>query len=621
MIALALPLLAATLAAAPAAAADGAPAVQEIVRDNVRLRLELRHEAAADGDALRAGDTVQLALSIADARSGEPLSGLRPSLWLDTRKPGVPTECGARVGSFLNGMLAYRPDIDLNGWTLAVLNDKPSITVIDPLQGFGGQRTLALVLLPAAGSDWVADDEQKRLVVAMPGADALGAVDTGRWRLVQTASTGRSPERLMLQPDGRLLWVSHGGADTDLLAAVIPATLAVAGQVRVGAGPHALAFGDGMVVAASSDGTASFVDARDFAVRKRLDLPGRPIGAAFSALSRSFWLATAEGAVIEVDSASLEVRRRIDLAPGLRAVATAPDGRWLLVANHRAGRLTVIDTATGGVAQEGSVERRPYQIAFSNGFAYIRAEGSEKLSAIPLARLGQGEGLAVSSVIAGRAAPELAGAAGDAAAMAAVPGGGGIIVASPVDRALYLHMDGMNAPMGSFRNGPVVPRGVLVVDRALKERQPGRYQARAQLVRDGVYDIALLLANPQLTACFAAEVAADPDAPPPPLPPLPRLACSGCGDGGDIVLDLEMIDQRTLQPFRSRSPIEVILFAKGGNWQRRLVPEVTAEGGAYVVPIGTLAPGSYGVAVRMAEFGHRAADVPDASFEVAPRRR
>lgn len=61
---------------------------------------------------------------------------------------------------------------------------------------------------------------------------------------------------------------------------------------------------------------------------------------------------------------------------------------------------------------------------------------------------------------------------------------------------IYYYMEGMTAPMGSFKNYGRVPRAVRVVDRSLRETAEGVYSARARIPKRGKYDVAFLLDSP-----------------------------------------------------------------------------------------------------------------------------
>jgi hypothetical protein len=71
-------------------------------------------------------------------------------------------------------------------------------------------------------------------------------------------------------------------------------------------------------------------------------------------------------------------------------------------------------------------------------------------------------------------------------------------------------MEGMNAPMGSFGNYGHNARAVEVVDRSLKELEPGVYSARVQLPAAARYDVAFLLESPRVVHCFSLEAKENP---------------------------------------------------------------------------------------------------------------
>jgi len=71
-------------------------------------------------------------------------------------------------------------------------------------------------------------------------------------------------------------------------------------------------------------------------------------------------------------------------------------------------------------------------------------------------------------------------------------------------------MEGMNAPMGSFRNYGHETRAIEIVDRSLVEREPGVYAGRVRIPVEGTYDVAFLMDAPRLVHCFSATVAPNP---------------------------------------------------------------------------------------------------------------
>ena len=85
-----------------------------------------------------------------------------------------------------------------------------------------------------------------------------------------------------------------------------------------------------------------------------------------------------------------------------------------------------------------------------------------------------------------------------------------MLVASPGDATVYYYMEGMNAPMGAFRNYGHQPRSVQIANRALKEVEPGVYAATVKLPVAGTFELAFLNETPEFLYCFTLEAAVNP---------------------------------------------------------------------------------------------------------------
>ena len=111
---------------------------------------------------------------------------------------------------------------------------------------------------------------------------------------------------------------------------------------------------------------------------------------------------------------------------------------------------------------------------------------------------------------AGTGAPRLAGdlSAADSIAQAATEAA--VFVVNPADSNTYFYMEGMNAPMGSFGGYGHAARAVAVVDRSLKEVEPGVYSGKVRVPAAGQYDVAFLLDNPRMLHCFSTEAKENP---------------------------------------------------------------------------------------------------------------
>jgi hypothetical protein len=81
---------------------------------------------------------------------------------------------------------------------------------------------------------------------------------------------------------------------------------------------------------------------------------------------------------------------------------------------------------------------------------------------------------------------------------------------NPADNTTYFYMEGMNATSSNYRVYGASARAVTVVDRSLKEVEPGVYSAKVKVPAAGKYDVAFLLETPRLLHCFSAQAQANP---------------------------------------------------------------------------------------------------------------
>jgi DNA-binding beta-propeller fold protein YncE len=455
--------------------------------------------------------------AISDSASGIPLRGLYPLAWMDNQRPGQSAlSCAEKVRSYLSGRLAFRPQLDLSTWHLLTLNDKASITVIDPLIDLSGTQMLALVLLDSPGEDWALSDDALRLFVTLPDSDQVAVIDTRRWAVEAKPDAGPQPRRALLQPDGQYLWVGNDAAAPDGGVTVIDArTLEVAARLTLGGGRHDLAVSDDDRIAAvtsSEDKSVALIDVRELALTRRVELGGRPVAVDYSSRAKAFVVADEEwGVITVVDAEALEVRARVGTAPGLATVRVSPDGRWAFALNRVESRAYVIDLATAELRHEVTVGPAPDHVAFSTAYAYVRALGSERVSLIGFTELERDEAPPVIEIPAGQRAPgDDPGSLATASPIIATPEPGTVLIANPQDEMVYYYGEGMAAPMGGLRNFRRQARAALVVDRSLREVAPGRYATTVRLPSYGVYDVALLIDNPRLYHCFTATVQPDP---------------------------------------------------------------------------------------------------------------
>jgi hypothetical protein len=471
---------------------------------------------------LMEGDHAEVRFRMTDATSGLPLRGQSPAAWMDlgqvlSGKVEQKHECKERVALYLKGLVGIRPLIDLNSYYLLVMNQDASISVIDPLVGMTGKTSLyATVVLDRPGADWVKSRDGRKLFVSMPRAGKVAVVDTEVFRVEARVEAGEEPTRVALQPDGRYLWVGDGpGATSGSGVTVIDTeSLETVARIPTGRGYHELAFTPDdrfAFVSNREEGTVSVIDIAKLAKVKDLRTGPLPISVAFSPLSGALYVADGrEGTIVAIDGERLEERARLTAKPGLGPMRFTQDGRWGLVVNPSEHTVSVIDAASHRLEHTLSVGGQPYQVGFTRAFAYVRLLDSERVEMINLSTLGGGAKPTMQGFSAGASAPKLVGDLSLADSISQAATEAAVFVVNPAENTTYFYMEGMNAPMGSFGNYGHNARAVSVVDRSLKEVEPGVYSARVRVPVAGRYDVAFLLDSPRVLHCFTVEAKENP---------------------------------------------------------------------------------------------------------------
>ena len=85
-----------------------------------------------------------------------------------------------------------------------------------------------------------------------------------------------------------------------------------------------------------------------------------------------------------------------------------------------------------------------------------------------------------------------------------------MLVVNPADNTTYFYMEGMNAASSNYQAYGGSARAVTVVDRSLKEIEPGVYAGKVKIPAAGRYDVAFSLDSPKLLHCFSTQVAENP---------------------------------------------------------------------------------------------------------------
>ena len=603
-----LPVLAAALLLPGPALGEGAPPALQAEDRGVRLNLKVE---AVDGKGIREGQDVTVRFRISDGATGTPLSGLYPAAWMDLVGSGEisnPADCTRKVESFLGGSLFSKPAVDLNAYYVLALNADSTITVVDPLFGFGGTKLLAMVELRSPGQDWVLSQDAARLLVSLPDSGRLAVVETADWKLATELEVGPRPGRLALQPDGAYLWVAlDGPGEGSGVAAVDPRTLRVAARIPTGAGPHDLAVSDDsrfVFVTNRGAGTASVIDVARLARMNDVPAGSAPVSIVYSPLAKAAYVADeATGRITAVSPGRKEPAAVLQARPGLSQIRFAPGGRLGFAANPERDLVHIFDAASNRLVQTGEMQDGPDQITFSNDLAYVRHRGSEIVLMIPLSQVGEeGKPVPVVDFPGGQRPTGKMSRPSPADSIVRAPGATAVLVANPADKVIYYYKEGTAAPMGSFVNYSREPRAVLVVDRSLRERLPGSYETVARLGQPGRYQAAFFMDSPRTIRCFDVEVAADPEAEERrqrelPLVVEPKIERTTLKMGETLPLRFRILEPRTHQPKEGLSDVGLLIHLGSGTWHRRYGARALG-GGLYEVEFTPPAAGSYTVSVE-----------------------
>lgn len=620
------------LGAAQAAPQAGpASQLQVIEREGVRIEVSaspvMTHAPAAlPAPELREAEYAELSIRITDLQSGRPVTGLYPAAWMDlaardAKEGEGDLSCREKIGLFAKGTMAFRPLLDLNSYFILTMNRDSSISVLDPIMSLAGvTSTYGMMFLRKPAADWAYEPTSQRLFVSMPAAGQLGVFDMQTLKLVKNIEIGARPVRVALQPDGRRLWVGDdlGTPKRGGVVAVDTDTLEVVARIETGAGHHDLAIapdGGRLFVTNSADGTVSVIDTAELRVRKEFPAGAQPVSVAVAQATRTAVIASRDGTLTILDADALRVRARLQRPAGLRMVRFSPDERWVFTVNTDEHRVEIFDAATDALRHTLATERGPDQVTFTPAYAYVRALGSPYVNMIQLEGLERDEPPPVLRFAAGVAEPGKSSRVGVDGAITMTNQRHSVLVTNPTGDLIFYYMEGMNAPMGSFRNLGHYATSVAIVDRSMQERAPGHYIARVRIPTAGTYDLALLLDTPRLTHCFSFEVAENPaiardEAPRFSIVYDERPARVDAGSEVLLRFRLQQQSRRVVEPVTD-APVSLSYFLAPGHDRQRVEAQAAGDG-YYEAKLQVPRVGAYYVFVESAALGIALHDLPPA---------
>jgi YVTN family beta-propeller protein len=570
-----------------------------ITREGVIVEFSTR-PTKGESEAVMAADWADVSFRITDASTGEPIKGRYPAAWMDlaaawAARGEKPMSCREKVQLYLQGIVGIRPMIDLNSHFLLVMNRDDSISVIDPVVGITGITNLfAQINLDKPGADWVLTEDSKRLFVTMPVAGQVALVDTNSFEAMTNIEAGEQPMRVELQSDERYLWVGNNASEAEQSGVTVidTADLKRVAFIPTGAGHHEIAFTDDNRLAFVSNrdgGTVTVIDVQTLTKLADIETGEKPIALGFSPLGQAVYVTDGkDGSITVIDPKALKIRGRIQAEPGLGPLRFTEDGRWGMTVNPIVDKVFVIDASNDRLAHTIKVGKQPYQVSFTRSFGYIRSLGTQDVGLIPISELDGPETPPVTYIPAGQRPPGLARDISIADSMVPSVKQAAAYIVNQAEGTISYYMEGMAAPMGSFRNYGHEARAIEIVDRSLGEREPGVYTGRVKLPVEGVYDVAFIMDTPRFLHCFSANVEPNPDV---------------IAETAQMAVEYDFVDRRV--PVGGSTTVTFRLTETANGLPVSHVPDVTvlyygSDGrGRTVVPAKSLGDGRYEAEVKI----------------------
>jgi len=468
---------------------------------------------------LHADQLVRIRMAVTRQADGHPLNNWNVGAWLDravSAASGAMPACGQRVASYLGGDLLQRPLLDLTGYYVLTLDAEPSVSVLDPAVSFAGRTSLYSSLrLKGRGFDWAKTTDDAKLFVGLAEEPAVAIADLQSLQVTTHVPLPGLPTRLALAPDERLLWVGHvaggkgGRQDGEGVSVIDTVTNQLVKSLPLTAGHHEFAFSeDGRFVYVTSrkSGLVTVLDAATFSVIRTITVPGEPLSVVTVPSKASVWVVDGKHGRVHRFTTQGHPVDSIALDPGIGPAKLSLDNRYVLIVNPSQHRVHVLNAMTGQPVHAITVSGQPYDVMFSEQYAYVRSLASEQVALISLAALDKPhpapQYIPAGSGILSQTKEGLP----IASTMGVTLSRNGAFMASPTERTVYHYMEGMNAPDSGLRTYGHTPMAALTIQRGLRQVGPGEYVAVVKLPSAGRMVLAVASDAPKIRECIGLQV-------------------------------------------------------------------------------------------------------------------
>jgi DNA-binding beta-propeller fold protein YncE len=470
-----------------------------------------------DGTTIQAGKNFRVNFKITDSQSGKEVSQLVPAAWMKLRreqgKAPDQESCENMIKTFQRtGILTVPADVELNGFSILTVNADNSIGIFNPKVNLKTSNLKALIPFEGQPAQWALDQDNELIYLTLPEENKVVVIDLRLQKIKGYIEVGAQPRRMLFHRNSPYLWVGNDGSGT--ISVIDRKELKVIHTLAVGPGSVEIALdADGRFIfgGTSAEGRVSIFDIEQMKEMGRVTLGSGKLSMAYSSQRKALFVGHNELGKLTVIDPLEKSAIGIDFEKGIRFLTATPDGRYILALIPDKQKVSVIDASTHHVIGELPTEQNPDHIEFSPDYVYIRNLASPNITVVELSGLDNPATVPVAHVPIGAIAPDKAKSLPGISTMAPMHHGGHALIVNPADSRVYMYMEGMMAPMDSFKTYTSKPLGILLYDHALKEeKMAGSYESINVLDEPGVYDVPFYLAAPQTVECFELVVQPDP---------------------------------------------------------------------------------------------------------------